>query len=156
MKLDELTMPFNKLPIDLHNLYPMVDYHPLIVSPEIYVIDAISLMNQPRAKSVPLPKLDSSWNFSNWNLQENSCVLVVEAGNVLGIFTERDLVRLTAARVNFSELKMSEVMTQPVISMKVSRFQGIFTIVSLLRQHQIRHLPIVDEQEQLIGIVTAT
>ncbi|QLE58832.1 PAS domain S-box protein [Nostoc sp. TCL26-01] len=156
MKLDELTMPFNELPIDLHNLYPMLDYHPLIVSPDSYVIDAVSLMNQPRSYGLPQAELDSSENFSNWSLQENSCVLVVEAGNLLGIFTERDLVKLTVAQVDLSALKMAEVMTQPVITMKISRFQGIFAILSLLRQHQIRHLPIVDEQEQLLGIVTAT
>ena len=40
-----------------------------------------------------------------------SCALVVEAKQLVGIFTEWDIVRLTAAGVNLSEPAIAEVMT---------------------------------------------
>ncbi len=49
---------------------------------------------------------------------------------------------------------MGEVMTQPVFTLVQSQDQDIFTALLLLRQHRIRHLTIVDHQQQLIGVVT--
>ncbi|WP_414754792.1 PAS domain S-box protein [Anabaena sp. CCY 9910] len=155
MKIDELTMPFNELPSDLHNLYHLIDRHPLTIAPDSYVIDAIRLMNQ-QGNSPPFISLNSSGTYSNKNLKQTSYVLVVEAGNILGIFTERDLVRLAASKFDLSDLKISEVMTQPVITMKMSNSLDIFTALSLLNQHQIRHLPVLNSREQLIGVVSAT
>ncbi|MBD2250700.1 PAS domain S-box protein [Nostoc parmelioides] len=154
MKIDELTMPFNEMPIDLHNLYHLIDRHPLTIDPDSYVIDAIRLMNQ-QGNSSPSISLNSPEIYSNKNYKQTSYVLVVEAGNLLGIFTERDLVRLAASKFDLSDLKISEVMTQPLITMKMSDFLDIFTALSLLHQHQIRHLPILNDREQLIGIVSA-
>ncbi|HEY9802908.1 MAG TPA: PAS domain S-box protein [Leptolyngbyaceae cyanobacterium] len=149
-------MQFNEQSTYLKNLYHFIDCHPLTVSPDSYVMDAISLMNQKRPQTVPSTSLNSSANYRNSDLQETSYVLVIESGHLLGIFTERDLVRLAASKVDFADLKITEVMTQPVITMKISHFQDIFTVLSLLHQHQIRHLPILNHSEQLIGIVTMT
>ncbi|MBD2502212.1 PAS domain S-box protein [Anabaena azotica] len=156
MRIDELTMQLNEPSTYLKNLYHFIDYHPLTVGSDSYVMDAISLMNQKRPKTVPSTSLNSSANYTNSDLQETSYVLVIESGHLLGIFTERDLVRLAASKIDFADLKITEVMTQPVITLKISHFQDIFTILSLFHQHQIRHLPILNDSEQLIGIVTMT
>ncbi|WP_017715958.1 CBS domain-containing protein [Kamptonema formosum] len=78
---------------------------------------------------------------------------------ILGIFTERDIVRLTASRKDFKNFKVAEVMTKPVITLTQSGAQGphslgIFTALSLFRQHRIRHLPILDTEGKLLGMVT--
>lgn len=156
MKIDELTMQFDEPPIHLQNLYNLIDYHPLTVSPDNYVIDVVRLMNQQKPQNLPSTSLNSSCTYGNRDLQETSYALVVEAGHLLGIFTERDLIRLTASKVDLSQVKIVDVMTHPVVTIKLSEFQDIFAVLSLLDQHQIRHLPILNDKKQLKGIVTAT
>ncbi|BCL33776.1 PAS domain S-box protein [Nostoc sp. MS1] len=156
MKIDELTMRFNELSTYLHNLYHLIDRHPLTLNPDSYVIDAISLMNQQQCQSVQSHNFNSSAACSNINLQETSYVLVIDSGHLLGIFTEQDLVKLAASTVDFANVKITKVMQQPAITMKIADFQDIFIVFSLLLQHQIRHLPILNDSEQLVGIVTIT
>jgi PAS domain S-box-containing protein len=152
MKTDELTMPFNERLIDLPNPYHVINRYPLTIDSDSYVADAISLMNQKSTKNWPLTQLNSR----HWHLQNTSCILVVDSGQLLGIFTKQDIVRLAASGINFSEVKMAQVMTQPVITMKFSQFQNLFTALSLLQQHQIGHLPIVNDEGELLGLVTTT
>ena len=83
-----------------------------------------------------------------------SCTLIVENQQIIGIFTERDIVRLTADGVNLSWLTVADVMTSPVKTLQQSAFQDIFAILFLFRRYRIRHLPIVDEHNHVIGIVT--
>lgn len=156
MKIDELTMRLKNQLIESPNLYHAIDQSPLTISPDSYVVDAIILMSQE-------PSMNSSPTDSNYRLvdrgsnrQVNTCVLVVEQGIVLGIFTSTDVIRITASRRNLSQVKMAEVMVQPVISLTPSHSQDIFTAFSLLRQHQICHLPVLDQQRQLVGLVTET
>ena len=83
-----------------------------------------------------------------------SCILVLEGTRLVGLFTETDVVRLVASGVNLSKITMAEVMTQPPLILKQSLAQNIFTVLLLLRQYQIRYLPIVDELDRLIGLIT--
>jgi PAS domain S-box-containing protein len=154
MRIDEITMRFCDQLIDLPNLYDVIDYSPLTISPDSYVIDAVILMNQERSGSLSLTSYNSSFNSSRWDQHETNCILVVEAGHLLGIFTLRDVIRITASGTDLSQVKMAEVMTQPVMSLTQLHSQDIFTALSLLRQYQVHHLPILDDERQLIGIVT--
>lgn len=101
-----------------------------------------------------------------------TCVLVIEgdrtltsasplgskrigkAHRLLGIFTAQDLVRLTASEVNLREIKIADVMTPPVVTLTLSDSCNLFTVISLLHQHQISHLPVLDPQGQLMGMIT--
>ena len=47
----------------------------------------------------------------------SGCVLVTEGSKLLGILTERDIVRLTAIELVFEEVTIAEVMTQPVVTL---------------------------------------
>jgi len=49
-------------------------------------------------------------------------------------------------------IKVSNYMSRQVISIKQD--MGIREAFFLMKQHAIRHLPIVDEQKQLIGIIS--
>lgn len=140
--------------IDDATLEQIIDRSPLIVEPDILINDAIALMSQAQGSNCELPNLQSSLHQSLNVLQRRDCVLVMENSQLVGIFTERDIVRLTAARTSLIGVKITEVMTRKVIILKQSQLQDTFTVLSLLRQHQIRHLPIVDEQGQLFGLVT--
>ncbi|MEA5507039.1 PAS domain S-box protein [Halotia wernerae UHCC 0503] len=149
-------MRFHDQLIELPNLYDIVDYSPLTISPDSYVVDAVFLMNQERSHSLSLDSFNLSFNSSTSNQHQTNCILVVEAGHLLGIFTVRDVVRITANGMDLSQVKMAEVMTQPVMSMTQSHSQDIFTALSLLRQYQVHYLPILDDERQLIGVVTET
>jgi PAS domain S-box-containing protein len=74
---------------------------------------------------------------------------------LVGIFTARDLVRLTASKVNLRETKIADVMTQSIVTLTLSDSCNLFTVLSLLGQHQIRHLPVLDANGQLMGMITA-
>ncbi|MEO1183472.1 MAG: CBS domain-containing protein, partial [Cyanobacteria bacterium J06636_27] len=81
-------------------------------------------------------------------------VLVMEDKELLGIFTERDIVRLTAKNVDLERLKIAEVMIKSVITLNKSAFKDIFAALFLFRRYRIRHLPILDDEGQIIGIVS--
>lgn len=129
-------------PLDLPTLEQVLECSPLTVLPDTLLIDVIALMNPVSSSAV-----ESSSDFS-------SCVLVVEETSLVGILTLRDVVRLTGAGIDLSRVKISEVMTQLVISLTLAPTQNALTALSLMRQHQIRHLPVVDKQGQLVGLIT--
>ncbi|MBD2743970.1 CBS domain-containing protein [Coleofasciculus sp. FACHB-1120] len=82
------------------------------------------------------------------------CVLVMQGSQLVGVFTERDIVRLTAARASLINVKIADVITQPAITLRQSDAHDVFTALSLFRQHRIRHLPIIDDNAGVVGIVT--
>ena len=82
-----------------------------------------------------------------------SCVVAVDAEKrPLGIFTERDAVRLLAERGGLGSLKMAEVMsTPPFTSAADIDFREAYR---MLQQRGFRHLVVVDSNGCLQGIVT--
>ena len=100
------------------------------------------------------PNMALSEVMEQMSQNRTSCALVVKADQLVGIFTEHDIVRLTASGDNLSEMGIAEVMTQNVKTHIHSESQNLFTALSLLKQHCIRHLPIIDQQGLLLGIVT--
>ncbi|MDJ0707327.1 MAG: CBS domain-containing protein [Leptolyngbyaceae cyanobacterium MO_188.B28] len=85
-----------------------------------------------------------------------SCSFVVESDQLVGVFTERDVVGLTAAGVNFSEKAITDVMTRNITPIIQSQFPNLFTSISLLKENSIRLLPVVNGQNKLLGVVTPT
>ncbi|WP_051463622.1 PAS domain S-box protein [Leptolyngbya sp. PCC 6406] len=126
---------------------------PLTVTPETLVQDAIALMSSVRT----LCSTDRN-PTSNDNLHlehRSSCVLVVvENDLVAGILTERDVVRLSAQQQPLDQLLVAEVMAQPVITHRQSDLTDLFSTIHLLKHHHIRHLPVVDDQNRLVGLLT--
>lgn len=84
----------------------------------------------------------------------SSCVLIVENNRPVGIFTEQDVVEISAQKPNLENLALREVMTHPVITLQESKFTDLFFTLNLLQHHRIRHLPLVDEENQLVGLLT--
>lgn len=77
---------------------------------------------------------------------------VVQDGRLVGIFSERDYARKCILLGRFSkETLVSELMSSPVIT--VSPEMTISACLALMTDHQIRHLPVL-EDEQMIGIVS--
>jgi CBS domain-containing protein len=80
-------------------------------------------------------------------------VLVTEAGRLVGIFTERDLMnRVIADELVPSNTLLSQVMTEKVIGLEADK--PLSHALHLMHQHGFRHVPVL-EQGQPIGIVSA-
>lgn len=131
-----------------------IDRNPLIVTPDTLLLDAIALMSQARGSHCSLTEASTPLEPIPQYEGRSSCVLVMEDNQLLGIFTERDIVGLTADDIPFEGIKISEVMSQPVLTMPESNFQDVFAAIFLFRRNQVRHLVIVDDYNQLIGIVS--
>ena len=123
----------------------VIDRQPLTVTPDTPLLEAIAAMQQ-RGNSC---RIDSSDLANN-----SSCVLVVENNRLIGVFTERDLVRLIAANTELAELTLADVMSRDVVKLTHTGAEDIFTALNLLRSHRIRHLPIVDADNNLLGLTT--
>ncbi|NER03678.1 MAG: CBS domain-containing protein [Okeania sp. SIO3C4] len=126
---------------------------PLIVSPDTMVIDVIAKMSGVRlccnTTRTVKSKLDELYLEAL-----SSCAVVVENGQVIGIIVEKDVVRLSAQQQSFDCLVAGKVMLPSVVTMGESEFTDLFFAINLLQQHHIPHLPILDGQKHLVGIVT--
>ena len=83
-------------------------------------------------------------------------VIVVDAHyNIVGILTERDLMRFLAYKNDDPSLThVREVMSKNVIV--ISENATLDDAASIMIKHNIKKLPVVDEDGKLVGIVTTT
>lgn len=80
-------------------------------------------------------------------------VMVLDGKKLIGIFTERDcLHKITALGRKPQEVLVSEVMTRKVrfVTQDMDVSQGL----ALMTERFLRHLPVLDEQENILGIVS--
>ncbi len=83
-----------------------------------------------------------------------SCIVTLEEDEVVGVLTERDLLkRVVAQQKNPSDIKLDEVMSSPVIS--VPPDCPVFMAGMIMENLDIRRL-VVTEDKHLCGIVTQT
>lgn len=79
-----------------------------------------------------------------------SCVVIVAEGKPVGILTERDVVRLYRHQATRQRL-VSKVMTPDPTCIKAQT--PVMEAADLMHRCHIRHLPVVDEQGYLVGLV---
>ncbi len=100
------------------------------VAPESTVRDAVRLMNRQRI----------------------GAVLVIDEGELVGIFTERDvLVRVVDAQRESRTTLIREVMTTGLVT--VSPEIRVGEALRLVTERRTRHLPVM-EDGQLIGLIS--
>jgi len=80
-------------------------------------------------------------------------LVVVDGGQKpVGIISERDIVRLAARNENFFAVPVSDVMTRNLIT--GVRQDDLKAVANTMTEKRIRHLPIVEANGKLIGIVS--
>ncbi len=80
-------------------------------------------------------------------------VAVVEAGQLIGIFTERDvMLKVVHARRDPGTTRVRDVMTAPVIS--IPQFMPRLEVLNLMLEHHIRHLPISADGKVVLGMLS--
>jgi signal transduction histidine kinase len=102
----------------------------LSISPDTPILEAVSLMRTNKI----------------------SCLVVQENKKAVGIFTERDLVRMTHLDTYLKHDQIGQVMNQPVITADIDC--DIYKAYDLFRQYSIRHLVLVDSDEEVAGVIT--
>ncbi|MEM4280596.1 MAG: CBS domain-containing protein [Candidatus Caldarchaeum sp.] len=81
-----------------------------------------------------------------------SSVVIVSGKKVVGIVTEKDFVKFFALRLSGDEpVKLH--MTRNVITVKMTT--SVNDAKNIIVSQKIRHLPVVDQEGELVGIVTA-
>ncbi|MGD9019022.1 MAG: CBS domain-containing protein [Desulfuromonadales bacterium] len=83
-----------------------------------------------------------------------SCVIALEHDEPIGILTERDIVFAANWLLGQPDLLINQVMNKPVMTassdMKITQAQRVF------RQHNIRHLVVLDARLDMAGVFTQT
>jgi CBS domain-containing protein len=100
------------------------------IPPETSVLDALKVM---RDKDV-------------------GALLVMEAGNIMGIVSERDFMRSVADKEKFQlAAEVQDYMTREVITIEPG--QSIEECMRMMTKERIRHLPVVDNKH-VIGLIS--
>lgn len=89
----------------------------------------------------------------NLLVERKTSSVFVEHGELRGIVTERDLLRVVAAEgaLAFS-MPISAVMNSPLITIGEDDF--VYRAIGRIERHAIRHLGVVDGTDKLVGAVT--
>ncbi len=77
-------------------------------------------------------------------------VAVCEGDRLVGIFTERDVLRLAGEGSEFLEVRVGDVMTRNPIT--IAPDDDVLDAARLMGERKIRHLPVL-EGENLLGMV---
>ncbi len=85
-------------------------------------------------------------------LQNVGAVAVKDSGKLIGILTERDLLKAMAARVHSSEARVRQWMTHDPITATADT--DVEEAARVMLEHGFRHLPVVDDDDRVIGIVS--
>jgi PAS domain S-box-containing protein len=141
----------NALPIAPVDLQAAIIRDPLTVTGDTPLMAAIATMNQSHNYCAhDLAAREAAWRQE----ARSSCVLVLEDERVVGIFTERDVVRHCAAQQDLTHWTIAQGMQSPVMTLPETEFTDVLVAINRLQQHQIRHLPLVDAAGRLSGLLT--
>jgi len=105
--------------------------HVLSIGPEATVMTAATLMNEHRVGSL----------------------VVLEQGRLVGMFTERDVLRrVVGERRDPTETLVRDVMTVEVAICRPHTL--IDEARTAMRNRRIRHLPVLDDDGNLVGLIS--
>ncbi|MEW6662605.1 MAG: GGDEF domain-containing protein [Bacillota bacterium] len=108
------------------------------------IVTVEKIMKRPVLTAKPE---DSVANAANkMELYGIGCLPVLEQEVLVGILTSRDIRRSHPNRL------VADAMSKKLYTIK--RDSSLWTAFSLLREKQIERLPVLDEEERLIGLVT--
>lgn len=124
------------------------DSLPSKVAPDLPISSAIALMSQNRQTC----NLTQGTEIKIVGV--SSCLLVMQDEALIGILTERDIVRHVAAQASLENCTVADVMTAKPVTLARSQLTDIFSVLNIFRQHHFRHLPIIDDDGEVLGVIT--
>ena len=105
----------------------------LRLTPQQSVPEAISLLAQHRFRHLPV---------------------VEDAQNVVGIVSDRDLLRALTRGPGTDQMTVQEVMKPQVVTVRPET--PLSAAAAAMLQHRINCVPVLDDEKRLCGIVTST
>ena len=153
-------IPEKQKALQMLNLDQVLNRQPLRVHPDTAIASVIECMGIVDS-SLQQAVEDSLEGNARTTLEHShigrfSCALIEQAGQIVGIFTERDLVRLVAEDADLGKTPISTAMAQPVKALKYSEVRDIFSVLSYLKQNRIRQVPLVADDGSLVGLASQT
>ena len=123
---ENLEIALAELPVAEVQTYPFV-----LVSPQVTVSSAVSLMANRKV----------------------GCLIVVEDGKLVGIFTERDVLNKVAEDwERMGETPVSDVMTaRPIFVYENDSAAAALCVMAAMG---FRHVPVVNDEMQVVGVVS--
>lgn len=122
------------------------------VSEETLLLEAIAQLSKINHRFVAI---DNSTSPKIETPSCSSCILITNNnGQLIGIITERDIVRLIAEKRQLENLTVAQVMTQNIITCKITELVKPLLLIQVMYRNHIRHLPVVNELYHPIAIVT--
>ena len=83
--------------------------------------------------------------------QQTGSLLVTDGDDLIGIVTERDVLKAVATGVKLEETRIAEVMTKDVVT--VGPGTSLREAAKIMADRWIRHLPVVDSGK-LVGVIS--
>jgi len=94
--------------------------------------------------------------ISNMVQRNFGCAIILNQGRLVGIITERDLVRkIVYLNKRLDEVNVQQVMTSGNL-ITTNADQTILDAAKLMKLQRIKYLPVVTENEMFVGLVTQT
>ena len=76
---------------------------------------------------------------------------IVDDGHLVGVVTDRDLAIRVLAEGKAGETPVGEIASQDVVT--IDPLQSLEEAARLMAKHQLRRLPVVEEDGKLVGIL---
>ena len=114
-------------------------------------IDSVSRLNPTPPHSVE-PTASVAMVAALMREKKVGCVLVCQNERIVGIFTERDLMRKVLAPGKPLTLPIANVMTSNPV--QVHRKEPIGAVIRRMEEGGYRHLPVVDDAGRPVGILS--
>lgn len=112
--------------------------------------EPISGLN-PREPAVVTPETPVREVVEQMVRQSFGCMIVVEEGRLVGIFTERDLLKVVEAGTDIASLPVESVMTRNPETLRPEH--GIALALNRMTEGGYRHIPLVDAEHRPVGVV---
>jgi CBS domain-containing protein len=84
--------------------------------------------------------------------QQTGSLLVMESEKLIGILTERDLLRCTAEGIDAKSTSIAEVMTAEPVT--ISSDTALKDAAEIMFQKWFRHLPVVSPDGNVVGVIS--
>ena len=84
--------------------------------------------------------------------QNVGAVIVKDFGRLIGILTERDMLRAMASRMHTSEARVRQWMTEDPLT--ASAEMEVEEAAQIMLEHNFRHLPVLDDSGLVVGLVS--
>lgn len=116
--------------VDFKDIEELMDRSPLTLPADTDAFDALSSLSK----------------------SDKSCLIAIEDSRPTGIFTERDALRITQEGKNLSGISLKKLMSIPVVYLQEG--SCVFEALSVLNKNKVRHLPVINSNGELSGLIS--